>query len=114
MIRIIKTPIQYESALKRIDEIFDAQNNTPLWDELELLSLLVESYEREYYPIVSDDPIAVIKQRMQDLHLKNKDIAPAVWWASRVSEILYGKRALTVSMIKNLSEYLRVPAEVLL
>lgn len=78
MTHLIKTDKEYEQALARISEIFDAQPNTKQADELELLSVLVEIYEKEHYPIVSMDPIEIIRQRMKDLHLKNKDIAPAM------------------------------------
>jgi HTH-type transcriptional regulator/antitoxin HigA len=78
MIRIIKTTQDYDNALARIAEIFDAEPHTPEYNELEVLSVLVEAYEHANYPIISHDPIEIIKQRMQDLHLKNKDIAPAM------------------------------------
>jgi len=67
---IITTEQEYDLALNRIDEIFFAKVGTPEYDEGELLSLLIEDYEKKHYPIEAPDPIAAIKIRMEDLGLK--------------------------------------------
>lgn len=111
---IIKTEEQYNIAMERIDELFDAKPNTKRFDELELLVMLVDAYEEKHYHIEAPDPIEAIKFRMEQQGLKRKDLIPFLGTNSRVSEILNGKRKLTVEMMRNLYHKLGVPAESLL
>ncbi len=113
-VKLIKTPEEHEKVLKRIEELFDAEPNTPEGDELELLVTLLELYEKEKYPISSPDPISAIKFRMEQQGLKNKDLIPYIGSKSKVSEVLSGKRALSLNMIRKLNEGLGIPAEVLI
>ncbi len=113
-IRPIKTETDYNNALKRLEEIFDASKGTPESDELEILSILIENYEKEHFPIDMPDPIEAIKFRMEQLGMKQKDLAEAVGFSSRVSEILNKKRKLTVEMIRNLSQKLNIPPDILI
>lgn len=113
-IKLIKTKDDYEKILKRIDEIFEAEPGTPAGDELELLTKLVEIYEEEKYPIDLPSPVAAIKFRMEQQGLKNKDLIPFIGSKSKVSEVLSGKRALSLNMIRKLHEGLGIPAEVLI
>ncbi len=101
-------------ALQRLEEIFDAKPNSKEGDELEILSILIEKYESKNFPIDMPDPIEAIKFRMDQLGMKQKDLAEAVGFNSRVSEILSKKRKLTIEMVRNLSEKLRIPTEVLI
>ena len=112
--KIIKSEEDYNIALKRIEEIFDAKPGTPEFDEMELLVKLVEIYEDEKYPISAPDPISAIKFRMEQQGLKNKDLIPYIGSKSKVSEVLSGKRALSLNMIRKLNEGLGIPAEVLI
>ena len=111
---IIKTEEQYDIAMERIDELFDSKPNTKEFDELELLVMLVDAYEDKHYPIEAPDPIEAIKFRMEQQGLSKADLIPFLGTRSRVTEILNGKRKLTVKMIKNLYHDLGVPAESLL
>ena len=113
-VKLIKTPEEHEKVLKRIEELFDAEPDTPEGDELELLVTLLELYEKEKYPIFSPDPISAIKFRMEQQGLKNKDLIPYIGSKSKVSEVLSGKRALSLNMIRKLNEGLGIPAEVLI
>lgn len=113
-IKLIKTKDDYEKILKRIDEIFEAEPGTPAGDELELLTKLVEIYEEEKYPIDLPSPVTAIKFRMEQQGLKNKDLIPFIGSKSKVSEVLSGKRALSLNMIHKLHECLGIPAEVLI
>lgn len=113
-VKVIKTEKDYEKILKRIDEIFDAEPDTPKGDELELLVTLVELYEKEKYPINLPSPIAAIKFRMEQQGLKNKDLIPYIGNKSKVSEVLSGKRSLSLGMIRKLHEGLGIPADVLI
>lgn len=112
--KVIKTEEAYEEALSRIEEIFDSKPGTPEGDELELLVTLVELYEEEKYPIEAPDPISAIKFRMEQQGLKNKDLIPYIGSKSKVSEVLSGKRELSINMIRKLHEGLDIPAEVLI
>lgn len=111
---IIKTEEQYNIAMERIDELFDAKPNTKEFDELELLVMLVDLYEDKYHHIGATTPIEAIKFRMEQQGLSKTDLIPFLGTRSRVTEILNGKRKLTVKMIKSLYHDLGVPAESLL
>ena len=110
----IKTEADYENALKRLEHIFDAKHGTKEGDELEILSILIEKYEDEVYPIDLPDPIEAIKFRMEQLGLKQNDLADIIGFKSRVSEILNKKRKLTLEMIRKLNEFLSIPTSVLI
>lgn len=113
-IKLIKTKDDYEKILKRIDEIFEAEPGTPAGDELELLTKLVEIYEEEKYPIDLPSPVTAIKFRMEQQGLKSKDLIPFIGSKSKVSEVLSGKRTLSLNMIRKLHKGLGIPAEVLI
>lgn len=115
-VKVIKTESEYESACQRIYELMHASENpvdpgTSEADEMELLSLLVEKYEREHYPIEVPDPVEAIKFRMEQMNLKQKDIAPLFGGKTRVSEVLRKKRPLSIKMITLLNRYLGIPLE---
>jgi HTH-type transcriptional regulator / antitoxin HigA len=112
--RIINTTAEHEHALARIEELFRAKPGTPEGDELELLMLLVETYEAKAFPIDLPDPIEAIRFRMEQANLKQKDLIPIFGSKSKVSEVLNGKRELSLTMIRKLTRELGIPAEVLL
>lgn len=111
--KVIKTEKDYQKALSRLEVIFDAKKNSKLGDELELLSLLIDNYEKDKFPIDLPDPIEAIKFRMEQLGYKQKDLAEVMGLKSRVSEILNRKRKLTLEMIRKLNEVLGIPTEIL-
>lgn len=111
-IRLIKTDADYEEALVRIDSIMDANPDSPEGRELELLSFLVEKYEEEKYPIEAPDPISAIRFLMEQRGLKQQDLVPILGSKGKVSEVLHGKRPLSLSMIQNLVQQLRMPPEI--
>jgi HTH-type transcriptional regulator/antitoxin HigA len=113
-IKVLKTEEEYNQALKRLEIIFDAPADTPQGDEAELLAILIEKYEDEHYPIEAPDPIEAIKFRMEQMNMDNNDLAKVIGYKSRVSEIFNHKRKLTLKMIKNLHEKLKIPYESLL
>jgi HTH-type transcriptional regulator/antitoxin HigA len=112
--RLIKTRREYRSALLRADELMDARPGTAEGDELELLSTLIEIYEQRHAPVPPPDPIAAIRFRMEQENLRPQDLVPFFGSHSRVSEVLNGKRPLTLTMIRRLHDGLGVPADVLL
>lgn len=109
----IKNEKDYQKALQRLEEIFDAPKATAEGDELDILSILIDKYENDNFPIGFPDPIEAIKFRMEQMGLKQKDLAEVVGFKSRVSEILNKKRKLTLEMIRNLHLKLHIPTEVL-
>lgn len=112
--RLIKTDADHEAALARIDELMDATPGAPEFDELELLTHLVSLYEDTRYPLPLPDPIAAICFRMEQQGLRPADLAPLLGGKSRVSEVLSGKRRLSLGMIRRLVAGLGIPAEILL
>jgi HTH-type transcriptional regulator/antitoxin HigA len=113
-IKVIKTEEEYKQALKRVETIFDAPADTPEGDESELLVVLIEKYEDEYYFIEAPDPIEAIRFRMEQMNMDNNDLADVLGYKSRVSEILNRKRKLSLKMISNLHKKLKIPYESLI
>lgn len=115
-IKIIKTKDDYNHALKLIEELVDRdpESGSVDADRLMLLTALVKEYESKYFPEHLPDPIEAIKFRMEQTDLKPADLVPYIGTAARVSEILSGKRQLTVEMIRALSAGLGIPAKVLI
>jgi len=109
----IKTENDYQTALRRLEVIFDAPSNTKEGDEAEILSMLIDNYENEFYHIEAPDPIEAIKIRMEELNLQQKDLVGVIGGKSRVSEILNEKKRLTLEMVRKLENLLHIPASVL-
>ncbi|WP_339795384.1 transcriptional regulator, partial [uncultured Imperialibacter sp.] len=93
-IKVIKTEGDYQLALKRLEVIFHAPADSKEGDEAEILSILIEKYENEHYPIAAPDPIEAIKFRMEQMGMDNQDLAEIIGYKSRVSEIFSRKRKL--------------------
>ena len=113
-IKPIKSKKDYQKALERLEIIFDAKKGTHEGDEMEVLSILIEKFEDEHFPIGFPDPIEAIKFRMEQMGYNQSDLAKAVGLKSRASEILNRKRKLTLEMIRRLHNYLKIPTEVLI
>ena len=114
--KILKTEQEYNEACERIYNLIKSSENaieqdSPKGEEIELLSLLVEKYEQEHHRMEAPDPIEAIKFRMEQMKLKQADIAPLFGGKTRVSEVLNGKRNLTLKMITLLNRYLGIPLE---
>ena len=113
-VKPVRNKNDHKKALKRIGQLMDAKKNTPEFDELEVLSILVEKYEDEHFPISSPDPIEVIKFYMEQNGLTNKDLAKVIGYKGRVSEILKKKRPLSINMIRVLVKEFSIPADALI
>lgn len=113
-IRLLKTEEDYQQALDRLSELFDAPIGTAESDEADVLALLIDEYEKKYYPIESPDPIEAIKIRMEEMQLRQVDIANELGGSNRASEVLNKKRRLTVEMIRNLTKRLHLSPGVLI
>lgn len=111
---ILKTEKDYNKASERLMEIFHAEPNTPEHDELSLLILLVQDYDNRHYTLPQIDVLDIIKEKMQERGLKNKDLEPIIGSKGYVSSILSGKREITLKMAKRLRDYFDLPAELFL
>src|ERR1043166_1292306 len=101
-LKVIKTERDHRAALKAIESLWKARPGTPQGDLLDVLPTLVAPYEEKHHATPPPDPIAAIKFRMEQEGLDNADLAKIVGGKSRVSEILRGKRGLSLEMIRNL------------
>jgi len=113
-IKAIKTEEDYNQAIKRLEVIFHAPVDSKEGDEAEVLSILIEKYEDEFYPIDAPDPIEAILFRMEQMDMSKKELADILGYKSRVSEIFSKKRKLNIKMIRNLHEKMNIPYESLI
>lgn len=116
MLKPIKSNSEYEEALDRAYTLMQ-QNLLPESedsDELEVLSILIKEYEHEHFPIPKPHPIEAIRFRLDQMGIPESELSEILGARSRKSEILSGKRKLSLSMIRKLNEKLKIPAEVLI
>lgn len=113
-IKVLKTEEDYSWALERFEEIFHAPIDSPEGDEAEVLSIPVEKYEDENYPIDALNPIDAILYRMEQMDMNQNDLAEIIGYKSRVSEILNRKRKLNINMIRKLHDKMKIPYESLI
>lgn len=116
MLKPIKNEMQYDEALERVYSLMqkNIKPDSKQSDELEILSLLIKEYENEHYPIPKPNPLEAIKFRLEQMNIPESELSEILGARSRKSEILSGKRKLSLSMIRILKEKLNIPAEVLI
>ena len=114
-IKLIKTEKDYQKALKRLDKIFHAKKGTKEQEELEILVMLIEKFETDTVGEFPDpDPVEVIKFRMDQMEISQKELGEIIGLKSRASEILSRKRPMSINIIRKLSEALSIPADILI
>lgn len=115
-IKLIKSDQEHSQAMSRLMSLMDLGSPTgsPEADEIEVLALLIESYEQVTFPIDPPSPIEAILFRMDQNGLKKKDLVPFIGSAPKVTEVLNGTRSLSLNMIRKLSTGLGISAEVLI
>ena len=115
MAQIIHTDAEHHEALAALDRLLeiDPESGTPEADELQLLALVIETYEKARWPIGLPDPVGAIRFCMDQQGLTRRDLEPYIGSRARVSEVLSGKRALSMRMIRALHAGLDIPLEVL-
>ena len=113
-VKAIRTEADHKAALERIDALMDASVGTAAGDELDVLVDLVEHYEEKHAPMGFPTPVAALEFRMEQADLAPRDLVPYIGSRAKVSEVLSGKRALTMRMARALHEHLGIPADVLL
>lgn len=114
MIKPIRIEADYEAALARIDELMDAEPGTPEGEELDVLTDLVEHYEAKHVSIGYPSAVAAIGFRLEQAGLTQRDLVPFIGSRAKVSEVLSGKRRITMPIARALHEHFGIPAEVLL
>jgi HTH-type transcriptional regulator/antitoxin HigA len=112
--KVLKSEEEYDVALERTIDIFHAESGTREFDELGVLLLLVKDYEDRHFPIPPPDPIEAIKLKLEEKGLKQKDLQHIIGSKGYVSQVLSGKKELTLKMVKGLHQYLGISADVLL
>lgn len=113
-VKLIKTAKDYQLALKKFEKHFEAPKGTKEGDEAELLSILIEKYEKEHYTIKTPDPIEAIKYIMEEKGLSNKDVVQYFGSKSLVTQVLKRERSLSLKMIRALHRGLGLPYEILI
>ncbi len=114
MIRPIKTKKDYQKALARVEALWGSPVGTTKGDELDVLLTLVEAHEQKHYPMPPSDPIEAILFQMERMNLDRKDLEQYLGTKSRVSEVLAGKRPLSLKQIASLHHGLEIPYESLI
>lgn len=112
--KVLKEEAEYKKAIERTIAIFHVEPNSPEFDELELLLVLVKDYEDRNIVLPIADPIEVVKLKMEERGLKAKDLEPIIGSKGHVSLILSGKRELTLKMARALHLFLGIPSDVFL
>lgn len=110
----IRTKADSRAALRRIDEIWEARPSSPEADELEVLSLLLEEYEKKHIAVPKVDPVSLLLHVMEARQLTRKDLEPYIGSRARVAEVLNRARPLSLGMIRRLSAGLDLPADLLI
>ena len=113
-IKPIRTKANYRAALKAVESLMTAKANTSEGDRLDVLTTLIEAYERTHFPMDLPDAVEAIKFRMEQSGLTVKDLKPVIGRKNRVYEVLSRRRALTLRMIEGLHTRFGIPAESLL
>lgn len=113
-LKVINSEKEHRLALKAIEDLWDAKPGSEAHDSLEVLSLLVEDYEKRTFPMEEPDPVAAIRFRLEQAGMEQKDLVSILGSRSRVSEIMNHKRSLTVEMIRKLFDELHIPMEALI
>ena len=113
-LRPIKTESDYQNALQKIEQLFDAEPNSPECDRLDILTTLVEAYEQKHFPIEAPDPIEAILYYLEARGLSNRDLESSIGSCDRVEAILNRQQPLTLDVIRRLNRNLGLPAEILI
>ena len=110
----IQTKADHRDAMQRIDAVWDAKPKVPEADELEVLSLLVEEYEKKHVAMPKVDPVSLLLHVMEARQLTRKDIEPYFGSRAHVAEVLNRVRPLSLEMIRRLAAGLELPADLLI
>jgi len=113
-LRPIKTELDYQNALKEIEQLFDVEPNSVECDRLDILATLVEAYEQKHYPIEAPDAISAIFYYLEARGLSERDLIDYIGTREQVTAILNKQHPLTLDIIRRLNQNLGIPAEILI
>lgn len=113
-LRLIKTKLDYQNALKEIEQLFDVEPNSAECDRLDILATLVEAYEQKHYPIEAPDAISAILYYLEVRGLSERDLVDDIGTREQVTAILNKQQPLTLDIIRRLNQNLGIPAEILI
>jgi HTH-type transcriptional regulator / antitoxin HigA len=113
---LLRNDVEYEAALTEVEELMaaDAAPGTPRYERLEFLSVLVEQYEDEEFPMDAPSTQAVVEFALEQKGLERSDLYDVMGGKSRVSEFFAGKRELSMNQVRALREVLGIPADLLI
>ena len=114
LLRPIRSRRDYAAALEEAQALWNVPKGSAAEDRLLVLTLLIEAYERERFPIPAPDPIELLLHVMEARGLSRRDLEPYIGSRARVAEVLNRVRPLTIEMIRRLCQGLRLPADVLI
>jgi HTH-type transcriptional regulator / antitoxin HigA len=114
MLEPVVDSVTHKKALRRIEKLWDAKPGSRQESELDALATLVDAYERRAFPIHAISPIEAINLRFEQLGWSRKDLEPLIGSRARVSEVLTGRRPLTLPMIRSIHQALGIPADILI
>jgi len=109
-IQPIRTDADHQAALREISALMEAEPNTPEGDRLDILATMVERYEQKRWPIPKATPLEVLRFMMEQNDRTQADLSRLLGSRSRASEILNGKRELTLEQIRLLAREWHIPA----
>jgi len=112
-IQPIKTRRDHIAAIKRIEKLMGAKPGSIEGDELDMLATLVAAYEEKHFPMDAPDPVTAIQFRMEQQGLTRRDLEPMIGSRARVSEVMTGKRPLTLAMVRRVRDGLGISADLL-
>ena len=113
-IKPIHSEAEYQAALVQIEAAWGAVDGSDEAEQLEVLAMLVENYEKQHFPIEAPDPIEFLNYVMETRGMARKDLEPYIGPRGRVSDIMNRVRPLSLDMIRRLSSGLGLPASVLI
>jgi HTH-type transcriptional regulator/antitoxin HigA len=110
----IRTKRDHAAALKEVERLWNASEGSRDAERIEVLLLLVQSYEAKHFPVPDPDPIDFLDHVMESRGLSRKDLEPFIGSRARVAEILNRTRPLSLEMIRRLSAGLGIPSAILI
>ena len=106
--KVIETEAEYERALALTEQLHFQKNRTPEERAYKLLVILIEVYEAEHFPIPELPPHEILQQIIEASNTPQADLVGLIGSSSVVSEVVNGKRAISIAQAKALSKQLQV------
>lgn len=113
-VKPIRSAEDHEAAMAEVERLWGSKSGTPDGDRLDVLATLIDAWEADHFPMDPPDPVDAIRFRMEQQGLTRRDLEDILGTRGRVAEVLNGKRALSIAMIRRLNEKLGISADVLI